>query len=61
METTHTKLKEGTKDEYEDVKEMETLNSMTPLWKRKKSEITEEEYDDFLGEILSRDTRFVIL
>ena len=47
METTHTKLKEGTKDEYEDVKEMETLNSMTPLWKRKKSEITEEEYEDF--------------
>ena len=47
METTHTKLKEGTKDKYEDVKEMETLNSMTPLWKRKKSEITEEEYEDF--------------
>ena len=47
METTHTKLKEGTKDEYEDVKEMETLNGMTPLWKRKKSEITEEEYEDF--------------
>ena len=47
METTHTKLKEGTKDEYEDVKEMETLNSMTPLWNRKKSEITEEEYEDF--------------
>ena len=47
METTHTKLKEGTQDEYEDVKEMETLNSMTPLWKRKKSEITEEEYEDF--------------
>ncbi len=47
METTHTKLKEGTKDEYEDVKEMETLNSMTPLWKRKKCEITEEEYEDF--------------
>lgn len=47
MEVEHSKLKEGTKDEYEEVKEMETLNSMTPIWKRKKSEITEEEYEDF--------------
>ena len=30
-----------------DVQEMTTLNSMTPLWKRKKSEIKDEEYNEF--------------
>ena len=47
MYTTEKKLKEGTKDEYEDVTELVTLNSMLPLWKRKPSEITEEEYKGF--------------
>lgn len=47
MEVSHQKLKEGSKDEYEEVKEMETLNSMTPLWKRNKNQIKEEEYEDF--------------
>ncbi|MEJ8738564.1 molecular chaperone HtpG [Erysipelotrichaceae bacterium HCN-30851] len=32
---------------YETVKELKTLNSMVPLWKRNKSEITKEEYDEF--------------
>ena len=32
---------------YETVKELKTLNSMIPLWKRSKSEITKEEYDEF--------------
>ena len=32
---------------YETVKELKTLNSMIPLWKRNKSEITKEEYDEF--------------
>ena len=27
--------------------EMETLNSMVPIWKRKKSEVSQEEYDEF--------------
>lgn len=47
MEVEHSKLKEGTKEEYETVKEIETLNSMIPLWKKKKSEINEEEYNSF--------------
>lgn len=32
---------------YETVKELKTLNSMIPLWKRNKNEITKEEYNDF--------------
>jgi molecular chaperone HtpG len=34
MEVTHSHLKEGTEDEYEDIKEIETINSMIPLWKK---------------------------
>ncbi len=33
--------------EYEEHSEMETLNSMIPIWKRKKGETTDEEYADF--------------
>ncbi len=39
--------KEGDKDEYETYTEAETLNSMVPLWKKKKTEITAEQYNDF--------------
>lgn len=42
-----TKLKEGTEDEYETVTEPTQLNSMVPLWRKNKSEITKEEYDEF--------------
>ncbi len=47
MEVTTSQLKEGTESEYEDVTEMKTLNSMVPLWKRSKSDITESEYSEF--------------
>ena len=53
MLTTHSKRKEGSPDdkpEYEQVSEWETLNSMVPLWQRKKSEVTKEEYDKFYQE-----------
>ena len=50
MEVTHSKLKEGTKDEYEEVSELETINSMVPLWKKNKKDITEEEYNNFYTE-----------
>ncbi|MBQ9747481.1 MAG: molecular chaperone HtpG [Clostridia bacterium] len=33
--------------EYEEHSEMETLNSMVPIWKRKKGETTDEEYAEF--------------
>ena len=47
MNVTRRKLKEGSKDEYEDVTKEETLNSMIPLWKKDKNKITEEEYNNF--------------
>ena len=49
----HPKLKEGCpedKPEYEEEFVYETLNSMVPLWQRKKSEVTREEYDKFYQE-----------
>lgn len=43
----HSKLKEGSKDEYEKELVEETINSMIPLWKKAKKDITEEEYQSF--------------
>ena len=47
METTNHRPKEGSEGEYETVCEVETLNSMIPLWKKSASEVTEEEYASF--------------
>ena len=38
---------EDYKPEYETYREVETLNSMIPLWKRSKSEVKPEEYNEF--------------
>ena len=35
------------KPEYEDYQELETLNSMTPIWKKRSSEVKQEDYDEF--------------
>ncbi len=47
MDTEHEKLKEGSENEYEKEIVTETLNSMTPIWKKAKSEITDEQYNGF--------------
>ena len=40
-------VKKADSDEYETKEELETLNSMIPLWKRSKKSIKEEEYHNF--------------
>ena len=47
MECTHHELKDAEKHEYEDHKEIETLNSMIPIWKKKKDEVSDEDYENF--------------
>ena len=47
MEVTKSVKKEGTEDEYEDKKEVEILNAMTPIWKKNKNDVTDEEYNNF--------------
>ena len=47
MEVENSRLKEGSKDEYETYKEIVTLNTMVPLWKKDKKDISEEEYNNF--------------
>lgn len=42
--------KEGEAPEYETYTEVETLNSMVPLWKKNKSELTAEDYNNFYKE-----------
>lgn len=47
MEMEESRPKEGTEGEYETVTELKTLNSQIPLWRKNKSEITAEEYNQF--------------
>lgn len=49
MEVENNRKKEDS-DEYETYKEVITVNSMIPLWKRNKKDITEEEYNDFYSD-----------
>ncbi len=50
MNIEHSELKEGSKDEYETVVKEETVNSMIPIWKKNKNEVTEEEYNSFYSD-----------
>lgn len=58
MEVTHSRPIEqseedkqaGKAPEYEDYIEIETLNSMIPLWKKSKSELKEDDYNHFYTE-----------
>ncbi len=50
MEVSKTRRKEGSPDdkpEYETYQEVETLNSMVPIWQRRKSDVKPEEYNKF--------------
>jgi len=50
MDVTRTKLKEGSEDEYEDYTEEQIVNSMVPIWKKNKNELSQEDYDNFYFE-----------
>lgn len=50
MDVQESVLKEGSEDEYETVIKTATLNSMVPLWRRSRSEVTEDEYNKFYRE-----------
>lgn len=50
MDITRSRLKEGSEDEYEEYKEQETINSMVPIWRKNRNELTEEDYENFYAE-----------
>lgn len=50
MDITKSKLKEGTEDEYENYTEEDIINSMVPIWRKNKNELTEEDYTNFYFE-----------
>ena len=53
MEISKSRKKEDSpedKPEYESYMEMDTLNSMVPIWQRSTKDVTEEEYDTFYRE-----------
>jgi len=47
MDMTRSRPKEDNKDEWEDYTESVTLNSMVPIWRKGKGEVTQEEYAEF--------------
>lgn len=50
MDITKSRLKEGSEKEYEDYVEEETINSMVPIWRKNKNELTKEDYENFYKE-----------
>jgi len=50
MKVTERRLKEGSTDEYEDYTEERTVNSLVPIWRKNKNELTEEDYVNFYAE-----------
>ena len=47
LDVTKSRVKEGTENEHE---EYETVNSMVPLWRRNKNELTDDDYNNFYVE-----------
>lgn len=50
MDVKEQKPKEGTENEFEEVIQEQTVNSMVPIWRKNKSELTTEDYDNFYAE-----------
>lgn len=50
MEVTKSKPKDDESDEYVDYTEEEIINSMVPIWRKNKDELTDEDYENFYHE-----------
>src|SRR5690625_4392304 len=50
MDVTKSKPKDDDKDDYVEYVEEETINSMVPIWRKNKSELTDEDYENFYQE-----------
>jgi len=50
MDMNTRKLKDGTENEYEEVVEEKIINSMIPIWKKNKNELTVKDYENFYSE-----------
>lgn len=50
MDVTKQRPKEGSEGEFEEYKEEQTINSMVPIWRKNKNELTDEDYENFYME-----------
>ncbi|MCV9887001.1 molecular chaperone HtpG [Metabacillus halosaccharovorans] len=50
MDVSGQRPKEGTEDELEEYTEEQVINSMVPIWRKNKSELTDEDYESFYHE-----------
>ncbi|GAA0359656.1 molecular chaperone HtpG [Bacillus horti] len=50
MDVTLQKPKEGEENEFEEYQEEQTVNSMVPIWRKNKNELTDEDYENFYTE-----------
>ncbi|GAY76014.1 chaperone protein HtpG [Sporolactobacillus inulinus] len=50
MEVTESRPKKDNDKEFEEVKEVQTINSMVPIWRKNKSELKPEDYENFYKE-----------
>ncbi|MBS4211571.1 molecular chaperone HtpG [Neobacillus rhizophilus] len=50
MDVSKSRLKEGSETEYEDYQVEEAINSMVPIWRKNKNELTAEDYENFYAE-----------
>jgi molecular chaperone HtpG len=50
MEVSSSRPKEGSENEFEEYIEEQVINSMVPIWRKNKSELTDEDYANFYAE-----------
>ncbi|MPW25715.1 molecular chaperone HtpG [Alkalibaculum sp. M08DMB] len=50
MDITQSKPKEGVEGEYEEYSEEQIINSMVPIWRKNKNELSDEDYENFYSE-----------